>query len=298
MRARGHRRVCQGFLRLLGSFGSFERRRFARGRGHILRLPYGLFGTAMTMALPGFFCRSRVPSAFSTSQAVAGGGPGARVLGQRNVNHGALTLCSVGPWDRGNPCPGHPAAAGRGPAPRGSGRGAGAGGGDSGRWSEVAAGRGGGAEVARISAASPVEPMEALPAGRIGGESVARATSPPCRHPACRLLHRPNATPRPIFATPDAFLRHHASCCASTSLNLCLPASPCIGQHTPARAPARVMRGARTWLVGHRTGPSRSGGGQPPSPSSLADHRNFIKKTKAALHVDPHLAPPAEPVKA
>jgi hypothetical protein len=31
---------------------------------------------------------------------------------------------------------------------------------------------------------------------------------------------------------------------------------------------------------------------------SLTDHRNLVQKTKAALHADPHLVPPAEPRKA
>jgi hypothetical protein len=34
--------------------------------------------------------------------------------GQRNVNHGVLTLCSAGPWDRGNLCPRRPKRAGAG----------------------------------------------------------------------------------------------------------------------------------------------------------------------------------------
>jgi hypothetical protein len=56
----------------------------------------------------------------------------------------------------------------------------------------------------------------------------------------------------------------------------------------------RILRAKESWLTG-ATGQAR----QPvPGARSLASPRNLIKPATAALHADPSLASPAEPVEA
>jgi len=83
---------------------------------------------------------------------------------QRSVNHDPLTSCSGGPWDRGNPCP----------RPRKAGRAAGAW-----SWHE--------------------RRVRHVVGGGSGSSLAAAAVAP---RPGWRLLHRPDATTRRIFATP------------------------------------------------------------------------------------------------
>jgi hypothetical protein len=75
------------------------------------------------------------------------------------------------------------------------------------------------------------------------------------------------------------------------SLNLCRLAFAYIGRHTPARAPARAMRGGRTCLADPSDGPVATK--RATTALSLADSRNVVQKTKAAHQDDPHLVPPA-----
>jgi hypothetical protein len=73
-------------------------------------------------------CGARVPLAFDLACCAWVGTAsrsGARDRGaeQRSVNHCVLTLCSAGPWDRGNLCPRRPKRAGGGRADKGAHRG-------------------------------------------------------------------------------------------------------------------------------------------------------------------------------
>ena len=103
-----------GFPRLLGSFGvcvGIGAREPGAGPAPILRAPGG--GT--DRAIPR---RPRRRSGSfgilaSLAHARSEGDPlGLGRAGQRSVNHGALSSCSAGPCDRGNPCPGRPKRAG------------------------------------------------------------------------------------------------------------------------------------------------------------------------------------------
>jgi hypothetical protein len=73
-------------------------------------------------------CGARVPLAFDLAccrWVGTASRSGARDRGaeQRSVNHCVLTLCSAGPWDRGNLCPRRPKRAGGGRADKGAHRG-------------------------------------------------------------------------------------------------------------------------------------------------------------------------------
>jgi hypothetical protein len=111
------------------------------------------------------------------------------------------------------------------------------------------------------------------------------------------FLHRPDATPRPIFrtprpifATPDGFLRRHASSCATaatlngrignarTDYSASAPPSRTHVKRVPSR-----LRGARTASPAKPPGVRRdAGGAQPAALSSVADYRNFLKEVAAA----------------
>jgi hypothetical protein len=131
--------------------------------------------------------------------------------------------------------------------------------------------------------------------GRIGGQRRPRHI-PAYGHPACCPPHgrmrqpdRFSRHPTDSSRHPDAFLRrqrHHAPRRGPARPAARTPPAP----HADARS-GPGDEGSRTCSADGRTGPSRRSGAYPPSPSSLADHRNFIKSSRAKerLHVDPHL---------
>jgi hypothetical protein len=142
---------------------------------------------------------------------------------QGSGNHIALTLCSVGPWDRGNLCR-RPAAcrAGAGDAPEGAGRRAGGG-------ARHAARRG----VRQVGAGRRVLSCAATSSHRRWGS-----------RPRGRVLHRPHATPRRIFASPRRIFA--SSCATSRSPGPARHPSQRRRRHARRRAPTRARVCAAT----------------------------------------------------
>jgi hypothetical protein len=104
-------------------------------RGWLAPGPVPIVRHAARRACPPVSCRFlRRSGSFGISASLAARGPeplhgtvlGLGFAGQRSVNHCVLTLCSAGPWDRGNPCRRRPSGRGwagvKGHGPSGAGR--------------------------------------------------------------------------------------------------------------------------------------------------------------------------------
>ena len=206
--------VCRGYRRLLGVLWLPQPRRVACGHAESCGArPCGLSRHGWLTDRSDF---GRLSGSFgrSTSRAgLRGGRPfpvarlGSGLTKQRSINHCVLTLCSMRsmrPWES---VPAKPS--GNGGGRRGRRRGgivSGIGSRAPGFGQDGMRPGGLWAEAGRRAGAS-------APHLEIGGR---RSCAPPASHAASGgrprvSSHRPNATPRPIFATPDAFLRHHAS---------------------------------------------------------------------------------------
>ena len=230
-------RFVEDLLRLSGSFGFFDTG--ARSRGcRLLGRSRGPPGTAMTSELAPISAGFRVPSVVRRrAPAGAEAARGAARFGstwQRSVNHGGLTLCSMGPCDRGNPC-------------RRSQAGTGAGGGAGGR-AGIASGIGSRAGSGRWHASGGVGGMAAEAPGRgIGATSIGgrRSCAPPASHAA--------SAPAEGIVAP-------AECDTPTDFRdtrrIFAPSCVMMRQHEPVPSGLRVHRAAH---ASARSGPADEG---------------------------------------